>query len=293
MAQRSVEAFDAYWRTLPPRFRKQYSEGEIPRWNTYVIYLHNQLVESLLPVRPGPLDWLECGCGRGDTSLYMRKRGHRTVLMDAGRTALEISRGNFREEGVTAFWVQGDLGRLGLRSGSFEVVYAMGVLEHIAAVDEALGEMVRVLRPGGRLIVAVQIFGRLTGQVLVTAFLGRPLVFLKHLLRLHPVEAVRQALGRRPRGYYVNGWGADDYRLAFQRAGLVNVRVLNANIFPHPPIPASWEPAYVACMRGVMAVRRALGIRHPFATRTGLGSEWVIVGDRPEGSAMIPVGARR
>ena len=284
-AQQSVEAFEQYWRTLPPHLRKQYSEGNVPRWNAYVIYLNNQLVESLLPVRPGPLDWLECGCGRGDTSLYMCARGHRTVLVDAGRTALEIARENFREEGVTACCVQGDLGRLGLRAEGFDVVYAMGVLEHMAAVDEALAEMVRVLRPGGHLVVVVQIFGRLTGQALVTALVSRPLVFLKHLLRLRPVEGLRHAFGRRPRGYYVNGWSGGDYRSAFRRVGLTDVRVLNAQIFPNLPIPPSWEPAYVAVMRGVMAARRAVGIRRAFATRTGLGGAWVVVGRRPERSA--------
>jgi SAM-dependent methyltransferase len=244
MARRSVEAFKAWWRTLPPHLRKQYSEGDVPRWNAYVVYLNNQLIESLLPVHSGPLDCLEVGCGRGDTWLYMRKRGHRTVLVDAGPTALEVARENFREEGVTAYWVQGDLGRLGLRSGRFDVVYAVGVLEHIAAVDEALVEMIRVLRPGGRLIVAVRIFGRLTGQALVTALVSRPLVFFKHLLRLRAVEAARRAFSRRPPPYYVNGWGEAEYRRAFQRAGLADVRVLNAGVFPNLPIPATQEPTY-------------------------------------------------
>jgi SAM-dependent methyltransferase len=214
----------------------------------------------------------------------MRVRGHRTVLVDAGWTALEIARENFLEERATACYVQGDLGRLGLRSGRFDVVYAMGVLEHIQAVDEALAEMVRVLRPGGQLIVVVQIFGRLTGQALVNS-LSRSLAFLKHLLRLHPVEGVRRAFGRRPRREYVNKRSAGDYRSAFRRAGLTDVRVLNAQIFPYLSIPPSWEPAYVAAMRGVMAARRAVGIRRPFATRTGFGGEWVIVGRRPERSA--------
>lgn len=281
MARRSVEAFDAWFRTLPPHLRKQYSEGDVPRWSAYGVYLNNQLIESLLPVHSGPLDCLEVGCGRGDASLYMRKRGHRTVLVDAARTAIEVARENFREEGVAAYWVQGDLGRLGLRSGRFDAVYAVGVLEHIAAVDEALAEMVRVLRPGGRLILAVQIFGRLTGQALVTALVSCPLIFLKHLLRLRPTEAARRAFSHPPRPYYVNGWGAAEYRQALQRAGLVGVRVLNAAIFPSLPIPATLEPAYVAFMRRVIALRLAMGISQPFVTRTGLGTEWVIVGNRP------------
>lgn len=45
------------------------------------------------------------------------------------------------------------------------------------------------------------------------------------------------------------------------------------------------SPPSVGVMRGVIALRRALGIRRPFVTRMGLGNEWVIVGDRQEASA--------
>ena len=39
--------------------------------------------------------------------------------------------------------------------------------------------------------------------------------------------------------------------------------------------------SYVPIMRGEMGVRWAPWIPPPFVTRTGLGNEWVIVGDRP------------
>lgn len=42
-----------------------------------------------------------------------------------------------------------DLQKLSLRSGAFDIVTTNEVLEHVPSIDKALGEMCRVLRPGG------------------------------------------------------------------------------------------------------------------------------------------------
>lgn len=49
----------------------------------------------------------------------------------------------------------GDVERLEFGEGAFDVVLAMGVLEYLPACDAALREMVRVLRPGGQLVLTV------------------------------------------------------------------------------------------------------------------------------------------
>ncbi|HET7363650.1 MAG TPA: class I SAM-dependent methyltransferase [Burkholderiales bacterium] len=49
----------------------------------------------------------------------------------------------------------GDVERLEFGEGAFDAVLAMGVLEYLPASDGALREMVRVLRPGGHLVLTV------------------------------------------------------------------------------------------------------------------------------------------
>jgi SAM-dependent methyltransferase len=52
-------------------------------------------------------------------------------------------------------YVRGDALRLPFRDNSFEGVFALDVLEHVADEDYLVAEAVRVLRPGGRLILTV------------------------------------------------------------------------------------------------------------------------------------------
>ena len=60
---------------------------------------------------------------------------------------------NLAADGVTAKLQQADTRCLPYRDGAFDTVLSAHMLEHLPAPRAALGEMVRVLRPGGLLIV--------------------------------------------------------------------------------------------------------------------------------------------
>lgn len=94
---------------------------------------------------PGALV-LDAGCGTGATGAWLAAR-QRVVGLDAERRAVELYAG--RHAGVPL--LQGDLSRLPLRAGAFDAVLCVTVLCHRAIPDPAaaVGELVRVLRPGG------------------------------------------------------------------------------------------------------------------------------------------------
>ena len=96
---------------------------------------------------PRLLDW---GCGYGQMSYLLARRGFEVTSYDVGPT---LEGGRLAAElGLRA--VRGDHPfRLPFRSGAFDGVLACGVLEHVADPDQSLDELHRVLAPNGRLFV--------------------------------------------------------------------------------------------------------------------------------------------
>ena len=91
---------------------------------------------------------LDAGCGTGTNSVWLAKRGFKVTGADFSEFALSEAAGdgiNYRREDLTA---------LSLEDASFDAVICVGVLMHIPDVEKALQELVRVLRPGGYLIIA-------------------------------------------------------------------------------------------------------------------------------------------
>ena len=95
---------------------------------------------------PRGLDVLEIGCGRGHGTSALRTllAPHRLVGIDIDREALLDVRG--AEVHVA------DVRALPFLDASFDLVFDFGTLWHIARPLDALREIARVLRPGGRFV---------------------------------------------------------------------------------------------------------------------------------------------
>ncbi len=111
---------------------------------------------------------LDLGCGFGRHAFAAARRGARVVALDAGRDEVEgvvgilaamVEAGELPDEGGHAGVVQGDAWHLPFADGAFDRVVCAEVLEHLPDDAAALGEMARVLRPGGTIAVTVPRFG--------------------------------------------------------------------------------------------------------------------------------------
>jgi len=101
---------------------------------------------------------LDVGCGTGDFTAAMARAGADAIGVDVAEAALRRARS--RHPGVEFRLVPLD-GPLPFEDGSFELVWASEVIEHVADTARWLSEVRRVLAPGGRLLVTTPSHGRL------------------------------------------------------------------------------------------------------------------------------------
>ena len=105
---------------------------------------HLRRVREALPDLAGK-DVLEVGCGRGHLLHLLQRQGARAVGVDANPHAVA----NGAADGMQV----ADATVLPFDDASFDAVVSVHTIEHLPDLGPALGEMVRVTRPGGRLLL--------------------------------------------------------------------------------------------------------------------------------------------
>jgi SAM-dependent methyltransferase len=103
---------------------------------------------------------LEVGCGAGTDLVRFARGGARVTGVDLSSSAIALAGENFAQQGLEADLREADGEHLPFPDGSFDLVYAHGVLQYTAD-DRALArECHRVLKPGGEAIF--QVYNRIS-----------------------------------------------------------------------------------------------------------------------------------
>lgn len=103
-------------------------------------------------VLPGE-DVLDVACGTGNVALRAARAGARVVGVDLTPELLETGRALAAEAEVTIDWIQGDAEDLPFEDESFDVVTSSFGCMFAPRHAVTAGELARVLRPRGRLVV--------------------------------------------------------------------------------------------------------------------------------------------
>jgi demethylmenaquinone methyltransferase / 2-methoxy-6-polyprenyl-1,4-benzoquinol methylase len=105
---------------------------------------HLRAVRRHLDLQPGDRV-LEVGSGRGHLVQHLRADGIDAVGVDVNPMAVE--------HGVTDHLHVMDATALEFPDAHFDALVSMHMIEHVPDLDVALGEMARVVRPGGSLLL--------------------------------------------------------------------------------------------------------------------------------------------
>jgi ubiquinone/menaquinone biosynthesis C-methylase UbiE len=101
----------------------------------------------------GPLEALDAGCGTGFLSFELAARGHRVTGVDFAPAMLAEARRKAAQQNFPVRFEEADAEHLPFPSASFDLAISRHVMWTLPHPDAAIDEWIRVLRPGGRLVV--------------------------------------------------------------------------------------------------------------------------------------------
>jgi 2-polyprenyl-3-methyl-5-hydroxy-6-metoxy-1,4-benzoquinol methylase len=140
---------------------------------------------------------LEVGCGTGEFLAAAQSAGHRVTGLDLSEEAVTYVKRRHPDLDVRCATLDSD----DLPGGSFDVVAAFHVLEHVSDSVDLLRQMTRLLRPGGLLYVRVPNLNSWYRRVLGRNWWGFSVEHAAHFtdisLRLALAEAGLQVLAVR------------------------------------------------------------------------------------------------
>jgi SAM-dependent methyltransferase len=96
-------------------------------------------------------DVLEIGCGTGVHTRLLAAAGARVSAIDLTPTAVDYTQRRLALAGLDADVREADAEAMPFSDASFDFAWSWGVIHHSADTDRVIGEIARVLRPGGRI----------------------------------------------------------------------------------------------------------------------------------------------
>jgi ubiquinone/menaquinone biosynthesis C-methylase UbiE len=112
----------------------------------------DRILDLVVPRRSG-LDALDAGCGTGFLSFELAARGHRVTGVDFAPGMIAEARRKATERGLAVRFEAGDAEQLPFPAASLDLVISRHVLWTLPHPEAAVSEWIRVLRPGGRLVI--------------------------------------------------------------------------------------------------------------------------------------------
>lgn len=98
---------------------------------------------------------LEIGCGMGTHAELLVRQGACLTAIDQTTFAVRSTQRRLRLKGLEAQVCQEDAESLSFRDQSFDMVWTWGVIHHSRSTEKCVGQLARVLHPGGSLVMMV------------------------------------------------------------------------------------------------------------------------------------------
>jgi 2-polyprenyl-3-methyl-5-hydroxy-6-metoxy-1,4-benzoquinol methylase len=194
-----TSGFEEGWRRrFIDRGRRFDDDAAIAGWTSAGLAARLRNFQRVWPGDRAQALWLDAGCGAGSYTRYLAERGVIPFGLDYSLPSVQKAR---ERSPAGIAWMVGNVKQLPLQRGRLDGALCFGVLQALEQPDEAVAELMSVVKPGGQVWVDV-----LNSQCLPTLLQGlrakrsgRPLP-----LRYHSADRMKELL---------RSCGADEVRV--------------------------------------------------------------------------------
>ncbi len=97
---------------------------------------------------------LDAGCGPGTYGIMLAQKGNEVTGVEISPAAVEVANQRAKQKGANFSAQVGDLEKLPFPDDYFDVCFCGWVLHHFPDINAAVSELVRVLKPSGKIAMA-------------------------------------------------------------------------------------------------------------------------------------------
>jgi 2-polyprenyl-6-hydroxyphenyl methylase/3-demethylubiquinone-9 3-methyltransferase len=188
------QKFRPYWLPTSRPLLRPVKRNDLAIYDTYAEHWWDgsqrwlRTLQNLVPARLKHFDrvasWkgknvLDLGCGGGFMSEALALRGATVIGIDPAEKAIAIAQRHATHQNLSIRYLVGTGERLPVAGGSIDYVVCVDVLEHVVDLEQVIGEVRRVLRPGGMFLFDT--INRTWLAAFAVVFFG------EHIFRILPV----------------------------------------------------------------------------------------------------------
>jgi ubiquinone/menaquinone biosynthesis C-methylase UbiE len=128
-------------------------EGIIAKWyakNTGRAPEQKMIFNKVKSALPQNASVLEVAPGPGFLSIEFAKAGHKVTALEISQTFIEIAQANAKEAGIQVDFRHGNASGMPFAENTFDFIICVAAFKNFSQPVEAIREMHRVLKPGGK-----------------------------------------------------------------------------------------------------------------------------------------------
>lgn len=118
----------------------------------FVDKVETELAFGMLKLYPG-MRILDIGCGTGNFSIKLARRGCKVIGIDISDEMLDIARNKAKLKKLDIEFYNMDVYKLKFEDNSFDAAFSMAAFEFIDKPEAALDEMMRVVKDKGQVLI--------------------------------------------------------------------------------------------------------------------------------------------